>query len=462
MAPRLPRSIGVLAAWAAMLAVLAAGAGFAGGATESKHAASRSAAAGGAPTVHRIVVNEAISSATVPFVKEALAGAERAQAQALLIELDTPGGTLDATRELVQMILASKVPVIVYVSPPGARAASAGTLLTLSAHIAAMAPGTHIGAAHPVTLFGKPDETMREKIVNDTAAFAESLAQLRGRNAEWAVSAVRESRSITEGAALKLKVVDLVAEDDADLLRQIDGRSVSLSKTEQVVLHTQGATLVTQQQSLPQGLLGWLSNPDVVFLFLIAGLIGLYVEFSHPGLVFPGVAGGICLLIALVALHTLPVRYGAVALIVLGAALLAAEAYVTSFGALAVAGLACLVLGSLFLFDEGKSDLAVNPMLIGATAAVLAVLALVVGRLLVRSVRLPRRSLQANLVGQRAEVESAIRPDTPGRVRLLGEHWKARAAQELSVGTPVVITRVEGLVVDVEAAPPRSLASRQG
>jgi membrane-bound serine protease (ClpP class) len=197
-----------------------------------------------------------------------------------------------------------------------------------------------------------------------------------------------------------------------------------------------------------------------MILFLIAGLIGLYVEFSHPGLIFPGVAGGICLLIALVALHTLPVRYGAVALIVLGAALLAAEAYVTSFGALAVAGLACLVLGSLFLFDEGKSDLAVNPVLIGATSAVLAVLALAIGRLLVRIVRLPWRSMQANLVGQRAEVAAAIRPDAPGRVRLLGENWKARAERELPVGAPVVVTRVDGLVVEVEAAPPLSPTSR--
>lgn len=454
MAPRSRPGFGPFARLLAAALALAGGVCAAAAAPESKHASARAPAPGAVPPVHRVVVQEAISGSTAAFVRDALTRAQAAKAQALVIELDTPGGTLDATRELVQAILSSKLPVIVYVSPPGARAASAGTLITLAAHVAAMAPGTHIGAAHPVTLFGKPDATMRAKIVNDTAAFAESIAQLRGRNAEWAVSAVKESRSIPSTAALKLNVVDLIADNTADLLRQVDGRGVALSKTEQVTLHTQGAALVTQDQSPMQGLLGWLSHPDIVFLFLIAGLIGLYIEFSHPGLIFPGVVGGLCLLIALLALQTLPVRYGALALIMLGAALLVAEAYITSFGALAVAGLISLLLGALFLFDEAKSDLAVNRVLIGVTVAVLAVLAAAVGRLLVRSVRLPRQSAQANLVGQRAEVAAAIRPGTPGRVRILGEHWKARAARELPVGTPVVVTRVEGLLLEVEPAPP--------
>ena len=358
--------------------------------------------------VERVLVQQAISGSTVSFLREALDQATAAHAQALLIELDTPGGTLDATREIVQLILASRMPVIVYVAPQGARAASAGTLITLAAHVAAMAPGTHIGAAHPVSLFGgQEDKVMGEKIVNDTAAFAESIAQLRHRNAEWAVEAVRESRSITESAALKLKVVDLIAEDSADLLRQVDGRQVALSKSETVTLHTRDAPLLMQDMSLPQGLLGWLSHPDVVFLFLIGGLVGLYIEFSHPGLFIPGIAGALSLLIAAVALQMLPVRYGAVGLIVLGAALLIAEAYVTSFGLLAAAGLGSLLLGSLFLFDEAKSDLAVNRTLIGVTVASLAILALVVGRLVVRSQRMPGRSAQANLVGQRAEVVTA-------------------------------------------------------
>jgi len=404
--------------------------------------------------VQRVLVRQAISGATTGFLQDALAQAASAHAQALLIELDTPGGTLDATREVVQLILASRVPVLVYVAPQGARAASAGTLITLAAHVAAMAPGTHIGAAHPVSLFGGPeDKVMGEKIVNDTAAFAESLAQLRHRNAEWAVAAVRESRSITESAALKQKVVDLIAEDAADLMRQVDGRQVALSKSETVTLHTRDAALLTQNMSVPQGLLGWLSHPDVVFLFLIGGLIGLYIEFSHPGLLFPGIAGALSLLIALVALQMLPVRYGAVGLIVLGAALLIAEAYVTSFGLLAAAGLGSLLLGSLFLFDEAKSDLAVSRTLIGVTVAALAILALVVGRLLVRSQRMPGKSAQANLVGQHAEVVTAVGPRATGRVQLLGERWKARAGTDLPKGTRVVVRRVEGLLLEVEAEP---------
>ena len=417
--------------------------------------------------VLRVVLRQAISGATASFMDDAFRQAAADGTQAILIELDTPGGALEATRDIVQAILASRIPVIVYVAPRGARAASAGTMITLAAHVAAMAPATHIGAAHPVSLFGgQPDTVMEGKIVNDTAAFIESLARLRGRNAQWAVSAVRQSRSITETDALKLKVVDLIAEDDADLLRQADGRTVPLSHTQSVVLRTLGAPLIDMQMSATQRLLGWLSDPDILFLFLVGGLIGLYIEFSHPGMILPGVLGGMCLLIALVALQTLPVRYGALALILAGAAMLAAEAYLTTFGALAVAGLGSLVLGALFLFDRQRSDLEVSRPLIAVTALALAGLAVVVGRLVVRSMRMPRRSRGAGMAGQRAVVVSEIAPGREGRVQVQGELWRARAgpsgARTLPPGAAAVVRGVDGLTLIVESTVPGSGSGVQG
>jgi membrane-bound serine protease (ClpP class) len=401
-------------------------------------------------SIQVITVQQAITPATTSFLRSALDAATREQAEALIIQLDTPGGLLDATKDIVQMLLTAPVPVVVYISPPGARGASAGTMITLASHVAAMAPATHIGAAHPVSLFGgNQDKVMGEKIVNDTAAFVESIAELRGRNVEWAISAVRESKSITATKAQELKVVELVAEDLPDLIRQLDGRTVRMSRDRSITLHTQGRLVVAQEMTVSQGFLSLVSNPNLVFLLLIVGLVALYIEFSNPGLIAPGVIGAICLLTALIALQTLPVRYGALGLMLLGAALLVAEAFVTSFGVLGIGGIASIVLGALFLLDETATDLVVDRTLIAVTVGALGVVALFIGRLLWKSLRAPPRSLQSNLVGQQALTREGLVPGQPGRVLMHGELWKARSDRPVPAGGRVVVQAVHGLLLDV-------------
>ncbi len=400
--------------------------------------------------IHVISMRQAITPATTSYLQSALDAAAAAQAVALIIQLDTPGGLLDATKDIVQLILGAPVPVVVYIAPAGSRAASAGTMITLASHVAAMAPATHIGAAHPVSLFGGgEDKVMGEKIVNDTAAFVESIAELRGRNVDWAISAVRESKSITSIKAKELKVVDILAEDLPDLVRQLDGRAVRLNKERTITLHTQGRPVVEQDMSISQGFLSLVSNPNLVFLLLIVGLVALYIEFSNPGLIAPGVIGAICLLTALIALQTLPVRYGALGLMLLGAGLLIAEAFVPSFGALGIGGIASIVLGSLFLLDESATDLTINRMLIAVTVGTLGLISLFIGRLLWKSLRAPPRSIQSNLVGQHAIVREAIGAGQPGRVLVNGELWKARSTQAVAIGSRVVVQAVHGLLLDV-------------
>lgn len=404
-------------------------------------------------TIHVITVQRAITPASRSYIVRAIERATLTQGEALVIQLDTPGGLLESTREIVQAVLASRVPVVVFIFPAGARGASAGTMITMASHVAAMAPATHIGAAHPVSLFGGGDnKIMGEKILNDTSAFIESIAQLRGRNVEWAISSVRESKSITARKAFEMKVVELIAEDLNDLVKQLHGREVRMSKAVTITLNTLGRPVLYQDMSFSQGFMALVSNPNLVFLFLIVGLVGLYIEFSNPGLYFPGIMGAISLLIALIAMQTLPVSYGALGLLFLGVALLVAESFVPSFGILGIGGLASLVIGSIFLMDETRTDLRVATPMILASVGTLGAISLVIGRLLVKSFQVPARSFQSNLVGQPAEVRERIRPGKPGKVFLNGELWHATANESLAPGRRVEVAQVEGLVLQV--APP--------
>lgn len=400
--------------------------------------------------LHVITVEQAITPATTRYVTNALEAAVAQQAEALVIRLDTPGGLLDATRDIVKAILNAPVPVVVYIAPSGARGASAGTIISMASHVAAMAPATHIGAAHPVSIFGGDEnKVMGEKILNDTAAYIETLATLRKRNVEWAISAVRESKSITAQKALELKVIDLIATDMTDLARQLDGREVLMGGGRSQVLHTAGKPLVEREMTFSQTFMTLISNPNLVFLLLIVGLVGLYMEFSNPGMIFPGVLGAVCLVLALIAMQTLPVSYGALGLILLGVGLLVAEVFVPSFGILGVSGLASMLIGSLFLLDEGMTDLRVSrPMIFGAVAVV-GVTALVVGRLLLKSQRIAPISAQSNIVGQTAVVRADIDPGQEGLVLVQGELWKARSAHALTAGQPAVIEAVDGLTLTV-------------
>ncbi len=404
--------------------------------------------------IHVITVQQAIGPSTGGYIRRALENAAFSRAEILIIELDTPGGLLDSTREIVQSILSAPLPVVVYIAPAGARGASAGTMITLASHVAAMAPATHIGAAHPVSLFGGGDDkVMAEKILNDTSAFVESIAELRGRNVEWAISSVRDSTSITARKALELKVIELIADDLTDLVAQLDGREVRMSRTETRVIHTAGRPVQVMDISFSQGLLAMLSNPNLVFVFLILGLVGLYIEFSNPGLYLPGILGAVSLILALIALQTLPVSYGALGLIVLGAALLLAEAFVPSFGILGIGGLGAMLLGSIFLLDESRTDLRVSLPVILSAVGTVGVVALVMGRLIFRSFRIPPRSFQSNLAGQIAEVRERIRPGGTGLVFVNGELWKAVAEEPIARGAKVSVRKADGLVLTVLPAP---------
>ncbi len=399
--------------------------------------------------VHLIAVDAGINPATADFISESLRAARDESAAALIVELDTPGGLLESTKEIVKEFLGAPIPVVVYVAPGGAGAASAGVFITMAAHIAAMAPGTHIGAAHPVGGQGEDiGGDMREKVENFTASLSKSIAQERGRNIEWAEKAVRESVSITESEAVELKVVDLIATDRTDLLRQIDGREVTIHGTTQK-LAVAGAHIVERQMRLKQKVLNALANPNVAYLLMMAGLLGLYVEFTHPGVFFPGVAGAICLLLAMAALQVLPIDYSGLALIVLGIGLLIAELFMPSFGTLGVGGIVAFVLGSLLLFDTSQSDLVLDPNIVYAAAATFGGFTFAVGYLIVRTQRKPAALGSEGLIGKRGEVRQAIVPPAAGKVFVYGEYWTAIADEPLPAGTPVTVQRVDGLRIKV-------------
>jgi membrane-bound serine protease (ClpP class) len=300
-------------------------------------------------------------------------------------------------------------------------------------------------------LFGSQDNAvMNEKIVNDTAAYVQSIAELRNRNVEWAISAVRESKSITATRAQELRVIDLIAEDLDDLVAKLNGRRIRMDRDTTVTLLTEGKQVVNLDMSFSQNFLTTLSNPNLVFFLLALGILGLYIEFSNPGLVLPGVVGAISLLMALIAMQTLPISYGALGLVLLGVALLVAEAFVPSFGILGFGGLASLLFGSLFLLDPSRTNLQVSRPMVFGTVGVIGLVALVIGRLLLKSFNVPNRSFQANMVGAAAVVSQAIAPGAPGRVLINGELWRAESRWEVPVGAKVRVVAMEGLLLQVE------------
>jgi len=399
--------------------------------------------------VDLIVVDAGINPATADFIHESIAAADRDRARALIIELDTPGGLLDSTKSIVKDLLGSPVPVIVYIAPSGAGAASAGVFVTMAANLAAMAQGTTIGAAHPVGGMGENvGSDMREKVENFTASLSKTIAQERGRNVEWAEKAVRESVSITEQDALKLRVIDLIASDRDDLLRQAEGREVVV-KGVRSRLSVAGAEVIRKGMRLKQKFLNILANPNVAYLLMMAGLLGLYVEFTHPGVLFPGIAGGICLLLALTALQVLPINYSGLALIVLGMALLVSELFLPSFGVLGVGGIIGFVLGSLLLFDTPESNLTVDPNIIYAAAATFGTFTLLVSYLVVRAQRRKPSLGREGLVGEIGEVRRPITRETPGKIFVHGEYWNAVADEPIGSGERAEVTAVEGMRLTV-------------
>jgi membrane-bound serine protease (ClpP class) len=409
------------------------------------------------PHVDLITIDGSINPAVDDFIRESIVRSKTNGARALIIQLDTPGGLLTSTRTIVKELLSDLVPVIVYVAPSGAGAGSAGVFITMAAHIAAMAPGTNIGAAHPVAGGGQEVKgVMGEKIENFTASFSESIAQQRGRNTEWAIQAVRKSVSITEKEALKIKVIDIVAKDIDDLLEQAHGRKVDIEGQKRE-LALKGARVQRYEMSLKQKVLNTIADPNIAYLLMMAGILGLYMEFAHPGVIFPGVAGAICLLLAFVSLQLLPINYTGLALIILGIGLLIGEAFYPSFGVLGIGGIISLTLGSLLLFDTPMSDFGVDRTIVFTAVGTLGSFVLAVSYLVFRSQKEKVTLGVEGLIGEIGVVKDKLSPT--GRVFVHGETWTAEADNEIDVGEKVEVVGVEGMVLKVRRATQRQSAT---
>ncbi len=405
------------------------------------------------PVIFLAEVDSAIHPVSAEYMIQTMERADEAGAALVVFTLRTPGGLVDSTRDIVTRMLASKTPVAIFVGPSGARAASAGFMLTIAADVAAMAPGTHIGAAHPVQP-GAPemDETMTKKAAEDVAAWVRTLAAGRGRNVELSALAVNESRAFTETEAFGATppLVDVIAADVPALLEQLDGRTVKRFDGTNVTLTTAGASLTTIEMTQRQRVLSAIANPNIAFMLLSLGVLGLTIELWSPGAILPGIVGGVSLLLAFFALQMLPVNYAGLLLILLGLLLLGLEIKVTSYGMLTVGGVISLVLGSMILIDAPEPDLQLDlrfvvPVIVGFTA---------IGVFLVRLALVAQRKRAvtgaAGMVGALGDVLAAIGPDRPGQVRTHGEIWRAAAAEPIPAGARVRVTAVEGLTLTVQ------------
>jgi membrane-bound serine protease (ClpP class) len=397
--------------------------------------------------VYIIRVADAISPGTADFIKSGIKTAEENRAACIIIELDTPGGLAESMRLIVQNILASKVPVVVFVYPGGARAASAGVMITMAADVAAMAPGTNIGAAHPVGAGGKDiDGSMSEKVINDMVAQAKSVAEKRDRNAKWVEDAIRESVSVTETEALKENIIDLIAVDTDDLIKQLNGREIK----GRGILTLGDVNKVIIEETLRTKILKTISNPNIAYILMMIGLAGLYFEFSHPGAIFPGVIGAIALVLAFFAMQTLPVNYAGILLIVLAIIFFIMEIKITSYGLLSVAGVVSLLLGSLMLFKGSTPGMKLSLQVLIPTIIVISGFFIAVAGLVFRAQISKPMTGSTGLVGEIGVVKKALTPE--GKVFVHGELWNARAKDPIDKDAKVRIVQVVNLILEVESA----------
>jgi membrane-bound serine protease (ClpP class) len=400
------------------------------------------------PIVDKLVLDDTIQPVSADEVTRALDRANSDGAQALLIELDTPGGLLDSMRTMVGAILRSRVPVIVYVAPSGSRAGSAGFFLLESADVAAMAPGTEAGAAHVVFEGGNPGDVEMQKVENDAEAFMRSYVTKRGRSADAALEAEKSSHSYTADEALNLHLIDLIANSDADLLKALDGRVVTRMDGSTLTLHLAGARIVPIQLTLRDELLGWLVNPNIALLFLVCGALLIYLEFNAPGTIVPGALGTLMVLLAVFALDLLPIRYTAVLLLVAAIVLLILEAKVGGHGALAIAGILCLTFGTLTLVAAPVPELGISPWVAISVSAAFGGITWFLVRLAVRARKRKARIGADAMVGSPATAMEALAPQ--GHVLVEGEIWQAVAKTPVAVGAKVRVIGHEHLLLEVE------------
>ncbi len=398
-----------------------------------------------------ITVNDIIAPGIAEYITKSIEQANKERAQCLVIQIDTPGGLDLSMRDIIKEIMSSEVPIVVYVGPSGARAASAGALIALSADIAAMAPGTNIGAAHPVAMGGKMDRTMTEKVVNDAVAYIKSIAEKRGRNPKVAERMVTESISITESEALKLKIIDLVAKDLTDLLEKIEGRKVERPRGS-IKLATKGAKINHFEMGFRQRLLATLSNPNIAYILMMIGLVGIYFELAHPGVIFPGVIGAISLILAFFAFRTLPVNYAGVLLILLGVILFIAEIKIASYGLLSVGGVICLALGSIMLFEAPVPYLRASLAVIIPTVIATAGFFILAMTLVLKAQMAKPATGSEGMIGEVGAAQTRIDPE--GKVFVHGEYWNAYAEHPIEAGEKIRILKAERLILKVEKLKP--------
>jgi membrane-bound serine protease (ClpP class) len=397
-----------------------------------------------------ITVNGVINPVAAEFISKSIKKVNEKKAEALIIELDTPGGLDTSMRTIVKEIIASDVPIVVFVSPSGSRAASAGVFITLAAHVAAMAPGTNIGAAHPVGVGDKMDKTMAEKATNDAAAYIKSLAERRGRNAIWAEDAVRKSVSATETEALEKKIIDIITKDIASLLSDIDGKKVQTVSGDKV-FSTKNAVIQREELGFRHKILNLISDPNIAYILMLLGFYGLFFELTNPGSLFPGIVGGICLILAFFAFQTLPVNYAGLLLIILAIILFVLEVKIVSHGALTIGGIISMIIGSLMLFESPSPLIKLSLAVILPAVIVTALFFTLTIGLAFKAYKRKPVTGSEGLIGLKGVAEKDISPDG-GQVLLHGEIWSAYSDETILKGEQVVVQEVTGLKVKVTKA----------
>lgn len=419
-------------------------------------------------TIIQLSISDAIGPATSDYIERSMDKAAESGAKAILITLDTPGGLDSSMRQIIKKIIASPIPVITYVTPGGARAASAGTYILYASHIAAMTPGTNLGAATPIQLIGSgdppgeqsdkdqpadpatsgktPKNAMAQKAINDAVAYIRSLAEMRGRNADWAEQAVREADSLSAEKALELNVIDILATDRSDLLKQLDQRKINVLGRD-MILETENAAIQAMEPDWRSELLAVITNPNIAYILLIAGIYGLIFEFSNPGAIVPGTIGGICLLLALFAFQVLPINYAGFALILLGISLMVAEAFVPSIGILGFGGLTAFVIGSVILMDTDAPGFGIDIALVGAFALTSAAFLIFVLGMLLKSRQKPIVTGREELLGETGIVLADF-SDT-GPVRVHSEIWQARSRESLKKNQCIRVIGRNGFILEV-------------